>query len=194
MPGPSPGHFEFQYECYKMLILQGNFELLLTVRHRGILTKTKKAKDTWKKNNIMEKQTRQKKPPKTTNALIACYNELNFSIHTCELRYFRFCSKISCPILSCLFYPCVAYEFALSAGLAHVLLPLKAKTNYATSLADLPLQQQHTNADPSYIQNKNSNNTQTLICQTYPQVNAMLICFKSQQYAVWSHMNPYTNQ
>lgn len=69
-PGSSPSHLEFQYECYKILILQGNFELLLTVRHRGILTKTKKGKDTTtkhqkaktkqkerkKKNNIIEKQ------------------------------------------------------------------------------------------------------------------------------------------
>lgn len=154
----------------------------------------KKQKPSKKKEKRKTISWKSKIDKKTTNALIARYNDLNLSIHTCELLYFRFCSKISCPVQSCLFYPCVVYEFAPSAGLAHVLLPLKTKTNYATSLADLPLQQQHSNADLSYIQHKNSNNTQTLICQTYPQVNTVLICFKSQQYAIWSDMNPYTNQ
>lgn len=164
------------------------------------MTKTKKGKDTTTKLQKAKKEKgktiswKSKIDKKKTNALIACYNDLNFSIHTCELLYFRFCSKISCPVQSCLFYPCVVYKFAPSAGLAHVLLPLKAKANYATPLADLPLQQQHTNAYLSHIQNKNTKNTPTLICQTYPQINAMLICFKSQQYAICSHMNPYTNQ
>lgn len=127
-----------------------------------MLTKTKKGKTRERK----QYHGKAKLTKKNNNALIACYNDLKLSIHTCELRYFRFCSKISCPVYSI---------HVLSMNL----LRQQGWHMYFCPSRRIPTTQ------PLLQTYHYSNNTQMLICQTYPQVNAMLICnLNNMQYGV----------
>lgn len=71
------------------------------------------------------------------------------------------------------------------SGPTHALLALLAKINYAPSLF-------HTNVRLSVYRPEATNNTQRIICHTHSQVNATLVCLKSQQ-SLGRHMDPHTD-